>query len=256
MSSDDKRPFVPKKQPKKQEDTSRFMPSRPAEGRIPHRQAKPQQSRRPRQDRRPQSSNRPFRENRNKPVKPQETKRPKQLESETWAYVVEHDLDSGIITALSEKMLTPCRLRVVEGCEPCPPSKRINIGKRVEDREEVQHIVGLASLERMSSFASMQLPHVLLDVLSQHEAYFLESFFNVASNISLKMHAFELLPKIGNKKAMQIVDARGQGFESIEALNEVCNINAIELLSQRFLEELKDQDAQPRLISLLLPVKS
>lgn len=256
MSSDGKRPFVPKKQPKKQEDTSRFMPSRPAEGRVPQQQPKPQQSRRPRHDRRPQSSNRPFRENRNKPVKPQESKRPKQLESETWAYVVEHDVDSGIITALSEQMLTPCRLRVVTGCEPCPPSKRINIGKRADDREEVQHILGLARIDRMSSFATMQLPHVLLDILSQHEAYFLESFFNVATNISLKMHAFELLPKVGNKKAMQMVEARGRGFESIEALNEQCNIHAIELLSQRFLEELRDQDLQPRLISLLLPVKS
>ena len=256
MSNDGKRPFVPKKQPKKQEDTSRFMPSRPAEGRMPQRQPKAQQSRHPRQERRPQSSNRSFREHRNTSVKPQESKRPKQLESETWAYVVEHDLDSGIITALSEQMLTPCRLKAVKDCEPCPPSKRINIGKRAVDREEVQHIVGLARINRMSSFATMQLPHVLLDMLSKHELYFLESFFNVATNISLKMHAFELLPTIGNKKAMQMVDARGRGFESIEALNEQCNIHAIELLSQRFLEELKDQDLQPRLISLLLPVKS
>jgi predicted nucleic acid-binding OB-fold protein len=257
MSNDDKpkRIFVPKKQPAKQEDKSRYMPSRPAEGRAepvsrPTKQQPPAQK-----NQRPQPQGRPAPRQKVRQQSPQQHNRPQQLEDENWAYIVEHEVDEKIMTALSEQKMVLCRLRVKEDCGPCSPMQRINIGKRHQDRQEVQHIVGLANFNRMSSFAVLQLPQVIHHMVSQHAEYFLNAFFNVASNISLKMHAFELLPQIGNKKAMQMVEARGSGFESIETLNKQCNIDAIHLLSQRFLEEIKDQDLQPRLISLLLPVK-
>ena len=75
--------------------------------------------------------------------------------------------------------------------------------------------------------------------------------------MSLKQHAFELLSGVGNKKAMQMVEARGStGFESLNALNESCNIDAGELLAKRFLAEIEDRNIQPRLLDLLLPVKA
>ncbi|MDA1167539.1 MAG: DUF655 domain-containing protein [archaeon] len=258
MSTDDrhKRIFVPKKQAPKQDDKSRYMPSRPAEGRSEpvSRPTKPQPP--VQRNQRPQQRDRPSSPQKVKQQSPQQHKRPKQLEDESWAFVVEHDVDDNIITAVSEQQMVLCRLRVKDECGMCSPMQRINIGKHHQDRKEVLHIVGLAKIDRMSSYAVLQLPQVIHHMVLRHESYFLDAFFNVASNISLKMHAFELLPQVGNKKAMQMVDARGSGFESIESLNEQCNIDALQLLSQRFLEELKDQDLQPRLISLLLPVKA
>ena len=62
---------------------------------------------------------------------------------------------------------------------------------------------------------------------------------------------------LGNKKALQMVDARGSsGFETLAALNEACNIDAADILAKRFHTELEDRNIQPRLIDLLLPVKA
>ena len=65
----------------------------------------------------------------------------------------------------------------------------------------------------------------------------------------------ELLPGIGNKKAMQMVEQRGSsGFTDIEQLNETCNIDSCELLAKRFVNEIEDKTLQPRLSELLFPV--
>ena len=78
-------------------------------------------------------------------------------------------------------------------------------------------------------------------------------FYNRANNISLKVHAFQLLPGVGNKKALEMVASRGRvGWESFAQLDEDCNINAAELLARRFVSEIEDRGLQPRLLDLLL----
>ena len=69
----------------------------------------------------------------------------------------------------------------------------------------------------------------------------------------MKMHAFELLSGVGNKKAMEMVERRGRvGWESFSQLDADCNINAAELLAKRFVSEIEDRSLQPRLLDLLL----
>ncbi len=69
----------------------------------------------------------------------------------------------------------------------------------------------------------------------------------------MKMHAFELLPGVGNKKAMDMVASRGRvGWDSFSQLDADCNINSAELLSKRFVSEIEDRSLQPRLLDLLL----
>lgn len=54
-----------------------------------------------------------------------------------------------------------------------------------------------------------------------------------------------------------MVQERGStGFKSMEALNQSCNIDAAELLAKRFISEIEDQNIEPRLVDLLLPVKA
>ena len=78
-------------------------------------------------------------------------------------------------------------------------------------------------------------------------------FYNRANNLSLKFHAFQLLPGIGNSKANQMVQARGlAGWSSFEEIDEACGIDSVRLLAGRYLKEMRDVAQTPRLLDLLV----
>ena len=183
--------------------------------------------------------------------------RPSPLEGENWARVIEHNTAEGVITAITEGKLFMCRLSVKKGIEPLNPTDRIYIGLDQSKKVHVDSFIGGAKLDLMSNFARQDMPLVIQLFIEDNSNHFVKSFFNAAGNLSLKQHAFELLPSIGNKKAVQMVQERGSsGFKSMEALNQSCNIDAAELLAKRFISEIEDQNIEPRLVDLLLPVKA
>ena len=183
--------------------------------------------------------------------------RPSPIEGENWARVIEHNTVEGVITAITEGKLFMCRLSVKKGIEPLNPTDRIYIGLDQSKKVHVDSFIGGAKLDLMSNFARQDMPLVIQLFIEDNSDHFVKSFFNAAGNLSLKQHAFELLPSIGNKKAVQMVQERGSsGFKSMEALNQACNIDAAELLAKRFISEIEDQTIEPRLVDLLLPVKA
>ena len=120
-------------------------------------------------------------------------------------------------------------------------------------RDVVQDVLGFARIRDLSNAASIELPIVIQQIIEESPDVFIQQFFNRAGNLSLKMHAFVLLPGVGNKKAMEMVASRGRvGWENFAQLNEDCNINAAELLAKRFVSEIEDRGLQPRLLDLLL----
>ena len=50
--------------------------------------------------------------------------------------------------------------------------------------------------------AVSDLPLVAQMFVEENQAHFIKAFFNIAGPLSLKQHAFELLPGIGKKKAL------------------------------------------------------
>jgi len=259
--------------PKKREvDPSTFKMSRPAEGRKEIPKPKPQESRS--QGRRNQRNDRGNNDRRggrnqggnhqggrnhqgNRP-RQQKPERPKALEGEEWARVIEHDTKEHVVTAMSEKTLVFCRLKVRTDCELMIPSQRLYIGTDAAQREQVTGILGMARRDRMSNMAKMDMPLVVQMFVEEHAQYFVDEFYNKAGPISLKVHGFELLPDVGKKKAGQMVAARNSVgvFASLEELNTSCNIDAAELLARRFVQELEDPAMAPRLTELLLPVEA
>ena len=78
-------------------------------------------------------------------------------------------------------------------------------------------------------------------------------FYNRANNLSLKYHAFQLLPGIGNSKAIQMVKERGgSGWSSFEQIDNSCGIESVKLLAERYLGEMKDPSESPSLLELLV----
>ena len=179
--------------------------------------------------------------------------RPDPLLKVEWCRVIDHPETDAAIVVVTEPALHVIRLR------PKPDSAIQMVGDRIymgidhTQRDVVQDVLGFARIRDLSNAASIELPIVIQQIIKESPDVFIQQFFNRAGNLSLKMHAFELLPGVGNKKAMEMVASRGRvGWENFAQLNEDCNINAAELLAKRFVSEIEDRGLQPRLLDLLL----
>jgi putative nucleotide binding protein len=84
---------------------------------------------------------------------------------------------------------------------------------------------------------------VLQELISQKEDEFVE-FFNEATPVTPRRHAFELLPGIGTKHMQALLDEREkEEFESFEDIKErVPSVpDPQETVNDRILEELKGE---------------
>ena len=179
--------------------------------------------------------------------------KPDPLESVEWCRVIDHPEAGGALVVVTEPGLHVIRLRPKQNADLQPAGARVYMGKDSAKSEIVQEILGFARIRDISNRASAELPVVIQQIIVDSPEVFIQDFFNRAGNLSLKMHAFELLPGVGNKKAMDMVQKRGRvGWENFATLDEDCAINASELLAKRFVSEIEDRGLQPRLIDLLL----
>ena len=237
--------------------------SRPAEGRatVPRPQPKkaqtqPRQNTNRQRDGQQRSNNRQGGQRQGR-QRGGRTQQKSPLMEETWARVIDHDLTDNVVVAISEGKMLLCRLEPKQGSEPLLTTTRVYIGTDAAKRVNVERVLGMTNLGRVANHVKADLPLVIQIFIEENEKNFIDTFFNRAGNMSLKQHSSELLPGVGNKKAMQMVEAHGSsGFETLAALNEACGIDAADLLAKRFHTELDDRTIQPRLIDLLLPVKA
>ncbi|MAK20229.1 MAG: hypothetical protein CMA05_02840 [Euryarchaeota archaeon] len=257
--SRDRNVKIPKRNDKKSNaKPSQYLPKRPAEGRrdVPKKvEQKPRTNQRANNQRRQGQKHRGNRgrSNTSSRDRPQRQRRPTPLDDEVWARVVENDPQTNVIVAFGESKMLLGRFTAKNTNSSV--GDRIYVGVDAAKRTDVGDILGMAKMELLSNSAASDLPLVIQLFIEEKATHFIKAFFNIAGPLSLKQHAFELLPGIGKKKALQMVEVRGSsGFTSIEHLNESCAIDAAELLSKRFVAEIGDRNLQPRLTELLLPV--
>ncbi|MGY8701544.1 MAG: DUF655 domain-containing protein [Candidatus Poseidoniales archaeon] len=173
------------------------------------------------------------------------------LEGEDWARVLEHS-GSGVILAVSENKLHLIRLRERPGAERQILGSRVYFGSDVNQREAIAEPLGITRYRDLSNMSKNNLSVIITEIIADLPDAFL-SFFNRAGNLSLKMHAFELLSGIGPRKAREMVSARGRkGWKDIASLDSSCSIDSATLLAERMAEEISDSKVEPRLVDLLL----
>jgi predicted nucleic acid-binding OB-fold protein len=82
-------------------------------------------------------------------------------------------------------------------------------------------------------------------------------FYNRANNISLKVHAFQLLPGVGSSTARSWVEIRGpNGWIDLEDVSQKLEIDAVDLLAERYVSEMENPGEVPCLLDLLVRVNA
>lgn len=111
------------------------------------------------------------------------------------------------------------------------------------DREKVKYIKNRIDYDDLTGNSKAELKYVLQAMIKDKEDDFVE-FFNEATPVTPRRHAFELLPGIGNKHMQKLLDERRkEDFESFEDIKErVPSIPDPETtISKRIQQELKGE---------------
>ena len=122
------------------------------------------------------------------------------------------------------------------------PHQEVYLGEG--KREEIHHTKGRIPLDRLTSTARSELPHVLEKLIDKDEAKFI-AFFNKAQPLSMRMHQLELLPGMGKKHMWEILEARKEKpFENFEDLKARVKLlpNPKQTVIKRILLEMEGKD--------------
>ena len=112
------------------------------------------------------------------------------------------------------------------------------------ERPKIHHVKGRILLKDLTRTAQDELEDVLNALVAKEEAKYL-NFYNTSSSVSLRMHKMELLPGIGKKHMIKILEERRiKPFESFEDLKQRVELlpDPKRAIVQRILEELNEED--------------
>lgn len=179
------------------------------------------------------------------------------LEGETHARVLDHQPDAGggLIQAVTEQQLQLVKLRARPGQPTLAPGDRLYVGPEEAQRTAISASLGMLRQRDLSARSQAEVADVISALLRDTPERVL-AFYSRAGNLSLKMHAFQLLKGIGASKAREMVQAREQhgraGWPDLDAVDADCHIDCTQLLAERFVEEMTDGNLEPRLLDLLI----
>ncbi|MCL5008431.1 MAG: DUF655 domain-containing protein [Candidatus Marsarchaeota archaeon] len=140
------------------------------------------------------------------------------------------------------QLIGETRFTLLEAVPKNPEIKveeRIYIGKG--DRDKIALIKSRLTYSSLTEGAKNELPRAIAKIIKSNEKKFVD-FFNTASPLNIRIHSLELLPGIGKKHLLAILDAReDKPFESFEDMSKRVSLlqDPIKLLTDRVLEELK-----------------
>ncbi len=122
------------------------------------------------------------------------------------------------------------------------PQQEVYIGDG--KRDEIHHVKGKISQEKLTSTAANELQHAVEKVVNEQEQRFIE-FFNKAQPLSMRMHQLELLPGLGKKHMWEILEARKERpFTGFDDLKERVKLlpNPKQVVIKRILSEIEGKE--------------
>lgn len=136
--------------------------------------------------------------------------------------------------------------------------ERIYVGRDNKRRNKIDKIKGRVNFEELTSTCHGELPYVILDIVNNNEQRFVQ-FFNEAAAISTRFHVLELLPGLGKKMMLEILDERKkQLFTSFKEMQERIDFLRApdKLIANRIELELTDPTQKYRIFTRLPLEKS
>ncbi len=117
--------------------------------------------------------------------------------------------------------------------------ERVYVGPARSLREKVDYVNADLTYDDLTGFAKEMLPQVVENIVRSREPVFVE-FFNIAGPITLRFHSLELLPGIGKKSVMKLLEVREkQPFKSFEEIRKIIHVDPAKVIAERIVEELK-----------------
>jgi len=149
------------------------------------------------------------------------------------------------IQCITEPSLHIVRSRISEGVS-------VSVGDSIEiPSEDIGHLSEVRLKDLTGSSQQELVGALSASIILNPETHL--NYYNSAGPMSLKFHSFQLLPGIGNSKAIQMVQLRGMaGWETFEQIDKDCGIESVTLLAERYVKEMEDVAQTPRLLDLLV----
>jgi len=120
--------------------------------------------------------------------------------------------------------------------------EEIYIGK--EKRDKVKFIRGSIEYRDLTNMAKNLLPEVIEKIIREKEKKFVD-FFNTSRMLTPRMHQIQLLPGIGKKHLLDILEERRKKpFESLTDLGQRIHLvpEPVKILTRRVLQELEGNE--------------
>ncbi len=152
----------------------------------------------------------------------------------------------GVINCITENHLYLIKARTKPGCGNLSSGKKLALPE--DESSEIAMVLGRGRFRELPNTAQLALVDVVKQILSDNPKPSL-TFYNRAGPVSLKFHAFQLLPGVGPSKAKKMIQSRtSMGWFSFEEVDEACEIDSLQLISERLVEELEDPKMVPSLL--------
>lgn len=132
------------------------------------------------------------------------------------------------------------------------PEEEVYIGEG--KRDKIRFIKGQLEYNQLTNLAQNTLPETVERLVKKNEPRFVE-FFNKGYSITPRMHQFQLLPGVGKKHLIDVLDERRKKpFESFSDISIRVKLfpDPAKVIIRRVLEELRGNEkyylftAQPR----------
>lgn len=148
---------------------------------------------------------------------------------------------TAIVQAMGSKKFTLLELVPKKGVS-LQPTQEVYIGEG--KREEIHHITGKLSIDKLTRTARKELEFVVEDLVRKDEKRFVD-FFNKAQPLTTRMHQLELLPGLGKKHMWEIIEARkDKEFENFADLKKRVKLmpDPEKAIIKRILNELEGKE--------------
>lgn len=129
--------------------------------------------------------------------------------------------------------------------------ERVYVGKDKKRRKKIGKVKGRVKYEDLTASAHGELLYIVIDIVKNREREFLK-FYNECPPISTRYHVLELLPGLGKKTMLGILEERKKkSFKNFEDMKKrVSTLHHPEkLIARRIEEELVNPNQKYRIFT-------